>query len=421
MFIDKIKIYLRAGKGGDGIVGWRREKYVPDGGPAGGDGGKGGNVYCVVDTNYNTLLHFKYKKKFIAENGENGKLQRQNGKGGQDLLIPVPAGTVIKDAKSQKVIADLKEKGERFLIAKGGRGGRGNCHFTTATRQAPNFAEGGAFGEEREVYLELKLLADVGLVGFPNVGKSTIITMLSEAKPKIANYHFTTLTPTLGVVSLSDHRSFVMADIPGLIEGAHEGVGLGHAFLRHVERTKLLWHVVDVSGSEGRDPYEDYTTIREELLKYNEKLAGRTEIIIANKTDLATAEDLELFKTHFDENQQVYEISAISNQGFSPLVEKTWQLLQEIGEVEPIFEIEPMTTNPTTEKLYHIYQKGNIFCIEGNRIEQILNSTNFEDLESSRYFQRKLREFGIIDELVRLGVEEGQTIDVCGYLFEFEE
>lgn len=419
MFIDQVKIYAKAGKGGDGIVAWRREKYVPAGGPAGGDGGRGGSVYLVVDSNHNTLIHFKYNRKFIAENGENGKQQRQNGKGGKDVFIPVPPGTVVKDLNTQKAIADLKEVGEQFLLVKGGRGGRGNCHFTTAIRQAPNFAEGGAFGEEREVVLELKLLADVGLIGFPNVGKSTLITMVSGAKPKIANYHFTTLTPSLGVVELSGERSFVMADIPGLVEGAHEGIGLGHDFLRHIERTKVLLHVVDVSGSEGRDPYEDYLKIRSELLKYNAKLAQRKQIIVANKVDLAEEGVLKEFQSHFEEGDLIFVISAITKTGLEPLLEKTWEVLSQVGEVEPIFEVEYVEVEVEDGPLYEIYEEEGIFHVEGNRVEQILNSTNFEDLESSRYFQRKLREFGIIEELKKRGVEEGQTIDVCGYLFDF--
>jgi GTP-binding protein len=420
MFIDQVKIHAKAGKGGEGIVAWRREKYVPAGGPAGGDGGRGGNVYLIVDSNYNTLIHFKYKRKFIAESGENGKRRRQHGADGKSLYIPVPPGTVVKDAESQKVIADLKENDEVFLLAKGGRGGRGNSQFTTSVRQAPNFAEGGTFGQEMDVVLELKLLADVGLIGFPNVGKSTLITMVSGARPKIANYHFTTLIPSLGVIELSGERSFVMADIPGLIEGAHEGVGLGHAFLRHVERTKILVHIVDVSGSEGRDPYEDYLKIQEELVKYNDKLATRKQIIVANKMDLLHDEEsFEKFKAKFDKDQPIFKVSAISKTGLNELTEYIWKMIQEVGDVEPIFEVEPQEIRIDKEETYTIIKENGIFVIEGKKIEQILNSTNFEDLESSRFFQRRLRELGIIDELKDRGVKEGETINVCGYLFDF--
>lgn len=426
MFIDKVKIIIKAGNGGDGAVAWRKEKYEPAGGPYGGDGGKGGNVYLKVEPTLNTLIDFKFKKKFKAEPGDNGRGKKQTGKNGENLYIKVPRGTVVKDVDTGKIIADLAEAGDEYLIARGGRGGRGNCQFVSSTRQAPNFAEAGTKGKEREIVLELKLLADVGLLGFPNVGKSTFLSMVTAAKPKIANYHFTTIVPNLGVVSIEEGRSFVIADIPGLIEGAAEGVGLGHAFLRHVERTRLLVHIIDISGCEGRDPFEDFTKINDELKKYNEKLAKRPQIVVFNKMDLMNDDEIVAeYKEKIEAlGYETYTMSAATRQGVNELKYVIWEKLSTIGELEPIFDvideskIEDIDANKPP---YEIAIENGIYYVEGDWIEKLLYSTNFEDYDSMSYFQKRIRDIGLVEALEEKGAGQDDTVVVCGVEFDFFE
>ncbi|SCG83720.1 GTP-binding protein [Proteiniborus sp. DW1] len=424
MFIDVAKINVKAGNGGHGAVAFRREKYEPAGGPAGGDGGNGGNVILEVDSNIRTLMDFRYKKHYKAENGEDGKSKMQYGKKGQDLILKVPQGTIVRDAETNKIIADLTENGSRFVIAKGGRGGKGNMKFATSTRQAPRFAEGGSKGEELWIILELKLLADVGLVGFPNVGKSTLLSIVTDAKPKIADYHFTTLTPNLGVAELDGGRSYVIADIPGLIEGAHTGVGLGHDFLRHIERTRILVHLVDVSSREGRDPVDDFYKINEELKKYNPKLAEKPQIVVANKIDILGDGDgyqrleNEVSKLGYD----IYAISAATGQGIKELENAIWNKLQEAPEPEVTDEIidKNKIYELTDQKDEIIIRKeGNKYIVEGYQIEKLLNSTNFDDLDSVRYFQKVIKRKGVVDRLKALGINNEDIVDICGYEFEF--
>lgn len=422
MFVDKAKIYVKGGKGGNGIVAWRREKYEPSGGPYGGDGGNGGSVILKVDEGIRTLMDFRYKRHYSGENGEDGKTKKQTGRDGQDVIIRVPLGTLVKDAKTGRVIVDLKEKGQEYVIAKGGRGGRGNARFATPTRRAPGFAEAGTKGEEREIILELKLIADVGLVGFPNVGKSTILSMLSDAKPKIGNYHFTTLKPNLGVVRVDEGKSFVLADIPGLIEGASEGVGLGHDFLRHVERTRVLVHVLDASGIEGRDPVEDFYTINKELEEYNPKLKDKPQLIVANKMDLPGAEEgLEKIKTEFEpKGIQVFETSAATSQGMRELKYAIWELLSQYeGEYETFDEEYVEEEDLVEEENIVVKKEDGRYIVEGSFIERLIESTYFDDIDSVRYFQETLRKKGVVEELEKLGIEEGDSVFICGYEFEF--
>ncbi|SHH49710.1 GTP-binding protein [Caloranaerobacter azorensis DSM 13643] len=424
MFVDVAKIFVKGGNGGHGAVAFRREKYEPSGGPAGGDGGDGGNVILEVDEGIRTLMDFRYKRHYKAENGENGKSKKQYGKKGKDLILKVPPGTIVKDTETGIVIADLTKKGERFIVAKGGRGGRGNAKFATSTRQAPRFAEAGEKGEERWITLELKLLADVGLVGFPNVGKSTLLSTLTDAKPKIANYHFTTLTPNLGVVRISYDSSFVIADIPGLIEGAHIGVGLGHEFLRHVERTRLLVHLIDASGLEGRDPIDDFYKINEELKKYSPKLADKPQIVVANKMDLPQArENFPRIKQEMDRlGLELIPISAATSEGLNELKYAIWNKLKEIGEPEPIVEVVENINlyefNKDKNKVI-VKKEGDKYIVEGDPIEKLINSTNFDDLDSLRHFQKVMRKRGIVDELKELGIKDGEIVNICGYEFEF--
>lgn len=424
MFVDVAKIFVKGGKGGNGAVAFRREKYEPSGGPAGGDGGNGGNVILKVDEGIRTLMDFRYKRHYKAENGENGKSKNQYGKKGSNLVLRVPPGTLVKDAETGRIIVDLTDNEQEFIIAKGGRGGRGNTKFATSTRQAPRFAEAGEKGEERWIILELKLLADVGLVGFPNVGKSTLLSTVTDAKPKIANYHFTTLKPNLGVVEIGEGKSYVMADIPGLIEGAHAGVGLGHEFLRHVERTRLLLHVIDISGQEGRDPVEDYYKINEELEKYNPQLASKHQIIVANKIDVpGSHENLERFKTKLsDIPYEIYPISAATGEGLKELKYVVWNKLQEIGEPEPVIQdeenIKVYEYNKDRQEVI-VRKEGNKYIVEGYPIEKLIESTNFDDLDSLRYFQNVIRKRGIVDELKKLGIKTGETVNMCGFEFEF--
>ncbi|MCX7885591.1 MAG: GTPase ObgE [Caloramator sp.] len=421
MFVDVAKIFVKSGDGGNGAISFRREKYVPFGGPDGGDGGKGGDVVIKVDSNMRTLLDFKYKKKYEAERGENGGKSNMFGKDGKDLVIKVPAGTVIRDANTNKIIADLVENEQSVVVAKGGRGGRGNAKFATPTRQAPDFAEPGMPGEEKWINLELKLIADVGLIGFPNVGKSTILSMTTGAKPKIANYHFTTLTPNLGVVDLPGINSFVMADIPGLIEGAHEGTGLGIDFLRHIERTRLLIHVIDVSGIEGRDPIEDFEKINEELKLYSEKLASKPQIVAANKMDLGNEENYEKLKAEMEKrNIKIFRISAAANQGLKELMLYAAQLLQTIPVEKE--EIEDMYVEEEKRFTYDIERADDgAFVISGSFVDRLLQSVNIYDSESSKYFHKVLEKRGIIQQLRDMGIEEGDIVRMKDFEFEFIE
>lgn len=421
MFVDVAKIFVKSGDGGNGAISFRREKYVPFGGPDGGDGGNGGDVVIKVDSNMRTLLDFKYKKKYEAERGENGGKSNMFGKDGKDLIIKVPAGTVIRDAQTNKVIADLIEDEQSVIVAKGGRGGRGNAKFATPTRQAPDFAEPGMPGEEKWINLELKLIADVGLIGFPNVGKSTILSMTTGAKPKIANYHFTTLTPNLGVVDLPGINSFVMADIPGLIEGAHEGTGLGIDFLRHIERTRVLIHVIDVSGIEGRDPIEDFEKINEELKLYSEKLASKPQIVAANKIDLGNEENYEKLKAEMDKrNIKIFKISAAANQGLKELMLYAAQLLQTIPvekeEIDDIYVAEEKRFTYDIERA-----DDGAFVISGSFVDRLLQSVNIYDSESLKYFHKVLEKRGIIQQLRDMGIEEGDIVRMNDFEFEFIE
>lgn len=420
MFTDKAKIYIKAGNGGHGSMSFHREKYVAAGGPDGGDGGRGGSVIFVTDNNLSTLLDFKYKKKYVAENGRDGGAARCNGKNGENLYIKVPVGTIIKEGG--RIIADLNSKTSEFIAAKGGNGGWGNCHFATATRQAPKFAKLGLEGEEKELELELKLLADVGLVGFPNVGKSTLLSVVSDAKPKIANYHFTTLVPNLGVVNAGDGESFVVADIPGLIEGASEGLGLGHEFLRHVERTRLLIHVVDVSGIEGRNPIEDFDTINNELKSYNKDLENRLQIVTANKTDILTDQQMyDDFKAEIESRgYKLFEISAATKSGVRELMSYAASCLKDI----PIPELqidEPETKVYTFEKEtpFTVKNDNGVYVVEGEYIKKLLGSCNLEDYESLSYFQNSLRKNGVIKALEAKGIKEGDLVRMYDLEFEF--
>lgn len=421
MFIDEAKIHVKAGKGGNGVVAWRREKFEPAGGPYGGDGGNGGSIILQADDGIRTLMDFRYKRSYSGENGEDGRSQRQFGKAGSDIIIKVPVGTLVKDEPTGKVIVDLKEKNQTYLIAKGGRGGRGNAKFATPTRQAPGFAESGTKGQERDIILELKLLADVGLVGFPNVGKSTILSLLSAAKPKIANYHFTTLRPNLGVVRIADQKSFVIADIPGLIEGASEGIGLGHDFLKHIERTNVLVHVLDTSGSEYRDPIEDFYSINDELVKYNEKLAGKPQIIAANKMDIPESnENLERIKKEFkDKGIEIYPISAATGEGIKELKYVIWELLENSETRYETYDEAYEEVEYIEDDTIIVRKDNGKYIVEGSFVERFVESIYFDNVDSLRYFQTVMREKGIIDQLEELGIQEGDTVYICEMEFDF--
>ena len=419
-FIDVATIWLHAGKGGDGAVTFHREKFVAAGGPDGGDGGDGGDVIFKADRNLSTLMDFRYKRKYTAKDGQNGMGRKMHGADGEDLIIRVPVGTVIKDAESGLVIADLSEE-KSVVIAKGGRGGKGNTHFATPTRQIPRFAKPGLPGEDMKVTLELKLIADVGLIGFPNVGKSTLISTISAAKPKIANYHFTTLVPTLGVVTCGEGAHFVCADIPGLIEGASEGIGLGHDFLRHVERCRMLLHVVDVSGSEARDPKEDFAKINEELARFSPELAGRPQIVVGNKCDIATPEQIEEFRTFVEAQGLTFvPISAATMQGVRELPGLVYNRLKDIPEI-PVFEAQYVKPdrNEGGRKFQITKLEDHVWDVEAPWLERILAGSNVDDYESLQYFQRQLSESGIFDELVKLGVEENDTVLIGEYQFDY--
>ena len=420
MFVDVAKITIKAGKGGDGAVSFHREKFVAAGGPDGGDGGRGGNVVFVADDNLSTLMDFRYKRKYVAEAGQNGGAARCTGKNAPDLVIRVPRGTLVKEANTGLVMADISGN-EPVVVAKGGRGGWGNTHFATPTRQIPKFAKPGLPGQEFEVRLELKLIADVGLIGFPNVGKSTLISVISAAKPKIANYHFTTLSPVLGVVRVGPEQSFVAADIPGLIEGASEGVGLGHDFLRHVERCRLLLHVVDVSGCEGRDPVEDFEKINAELENFSPELAARPQIVLGNKCDIATEEQIEAFRAYVESKGLTFlPISAAANQGLKTLPGLVWEKLQTLPPVQT-FEAEyvPQAV-PVGERTYTIEKTGeHEFSIDAPWLERILAGSDVDDYESLQYFQRQLGDSGILNDLVAQGVQEDDTIKIGEYEFDY--
>ncbi len=424
MFTDYAKIIIKSGNGGDGAVTFRREKYVAAGGPDGGDGGRGGSVYFRVDPNANTLIDFRYSKKFKAQNGENGSGGNKYGKSGEDLYIDVPLGTIIKDAETGKVVADLSKENQVELVLNGGRGGKGNSHFATATRQVPRFAQAGEDGEEKEVILELKLLADVGLLGFPNVGKSTFLSVVTDAKPKIANYHFTTIEPNLGVVKTKNGDSFVIADIPGIIEGASEGVGLGIQFLRHVERTRLLLHVIDVSGVEGRNPVEDFYTINEELKKYSEKLSTRKQIIVANKMDIMQDDKglKELEALAKKENLELYKISGATGEGIPELLNRVSEVLKTLPKEELVeAEDRVVYTLEDDKNDFTVRKEDDMFILEGKAINRLMGRINIDDNESMYYFQKNLKSLGIEDELKRQGIKEGDLVKVLNWTFEWYE
>lgn len=423
MFTDYVKIIAKAGNGGNGAISFRREKYVAAGGPDGGDGGKGGDIYFEVDPNSNTLIDFRYKKKFKAESGKNGEGANRYGKSGEDLIIPVPIGTIVKDAKSNRVLADLSHEGQKELVLKGGRGGKGNSHFATATRQAPRFAQDGEDGEERELILELKLLADVGLIGFPNVGKSTFLSMTTSATPKIADYHFTTLEPNLGVVKTDFGDSFVIADIPGIIEGASEGTGLGLQFLRHIERTRLLLHVIDVSGSEGRNPVDDFKKINIELKKYSEKLSTRKQIIVANKIDVMEDEKLykELEKVAQENGLEIFKISAATGQGISELMKHVSEILKVLPK-ENLLEYDDRKVYTLEEEdEIKVTKEEDMYVVTGKPVERIMKRVNIEDNESLYYFQKSLDELGVNEALKKAGVKPGDIVKILDYELEWEE
>ncbi|CBZ04883.1 GTPase ObgE [Clostridium botulinum] len=422
MFIDTAKIFVKSGKGGDGSISFRREKYIAFGGPDGGDGGKGGNVILVVDPNMTTLLDFTYKRKYKAEPGGNGAGSKCFGKNGKDLHIKVPMGTIVKDAETDKIMADLSKPEDSYVVAKGGRGGKGNCRFTTPTRQAPDFAEPGMPEEERWIKLELKLLADVGLIGFPNVGKSTLLSVVSKARPKIANYHFTTLKPNLGVVSIEGVNNFVIADIPGIIEGASEGVGLGLDFLRHVERTRVLIHVIDISSVEGRDPYDDFLKINEELKRYSVKLYDRPQIIAANKSDMLFDEEkFEEFKTKVEKHgyNKVFKISAATKQGVDDLMKEAARLLSTI----PVTDLEISEEDRFIEEekrfTYSIRKEDNTYIVEGSFVDRLLNAVNVNDPDDLRYFHKVLKNKGVMEELMEMGIEDGDVVRLNDFEFDF--
>ncbi len=426
MFVDKAKLFVKAGNGGNGAVAFRREIYVPAGGPSGGNGGNGGSIVLEADDGLRTLMDLKYKKKYVAQSGEDGKKKNMDGAHGEELVLHVPPGTIVRDEDSGLVIADLKEHGDRAVVARGGRGGKGNAFFKTATRQAPRFAKAGTLGEERWVTLELKLLADVGLIGFPNVGKSTFLSIVTKAKPKIANYHFTTLTPNLGVVKTRFGDSFVIADIPGLIEGAHEGIGLGHEFLRHVERTKLLIHIVDVSGMEGRDPLDDFKKINEELQKYNAILAGRTQVVVANKMDIPGAnENYEIFKEEIEKlGYKVFSMSAATRSGVDEVIDYVSPILKEIEDTQIISEEDMMPSldmMKQDEDEISISVEDDVYTIESKALDTILYSVDFDDMESLRYFQGVLEKKGIFEKLREMGIKDGDLVKIYELEFEYYE
>lgn len=423
MFVDKAKIKIKAGNGGDGAISFHREKYVAAGGPDGGNGGKGGDVIFVADDNFSSLIDFRYKRKYVAQNGENGGAKRCTGKSAPDLIIKVPRGTIVRNAETGRIMADVSTD-EPQILAKGGNGGRGNCNFATSTRQIPRFAKPGYPGEEFEVSLELKLIADVGLVGFPNVGKSTLISAVSAAKPKIANYHFTTLTPVLGVVRVSEEKSFVMADIPGLIEGASDGVGLGHEFLRHVERCRLIVHVLDVSGTEGRDPIDDFDIINGELKNFSEDLAECPQIVAANKCDMADEEQITRLKEFIEtKGMKFFAISAATTQGTKELMNAVAEELEKLPPVKE-YEPEPITQEEIEEKAlsntkFEVETEDGVYYVDAKWLEPVMRTLDMDDYSSLQYFQQVLRKSGIIDKLENMGINEGDTVNIMGFEFDY--
>ena len=427
MFADRAKIYIKSGKGGDGHVSFRREKYVPNGGPDGGDGGHGGDVIFEVDEGLNTLTDFRHIRKYCAENGQEGGKKNCRGKDGQDIVIKVPEGTVIKEANSGKVITDMSGENRRYVILTGGKGGNGNQHYATSTMQAPKYAQPGQPAKELELMLELKVIADVGLVGFPNVGKSTFLSRVTNARPKIANYHFTTLNPNLGVVDLDGAKGFVIADIPGLIEGASEGVGLGHEFLRHIERTRVMIHIVDAAGSEGRDPIEDIYAINKELANYNEEIARRPQVIAANKIDMIYDGDedpVEKIRKEFEpKGIKVYPISAISGEGVKTLLYDVNNMLEKLEQKPIVFEQEffPEYEMGASDEPFTVAydEEEDEYVVEGPRIEKMLGYTNLESEKGFVFFQKFLKENGILDKLEELGIEEGSTVRMYGLKFDY--
>lgn len=426
MFVDRAKISIKSGKGGDGCVSFRREPYVPEGGPNGGDGGKGGNVVFQADRNLRTLMDFRYKRKYEAEPGQNGMKYNKFGKDGKDLIIKVPCGTVVIDEATGLPMKDLVEDGEKFIAARGGKGGKGNVHFKNSVRQAPNFAEAGGFAKERNVILELKMIADVGLVGFPNVGKSTLLSVSTKANPKIANYHFTTIDPNLGVVQIYD-TSFTMADIAGIIEGAHQGLGLGLRFLKHIERTKVLIHVVDVSGCEGRDPIDDFEKINHELEQYSPEILKKPMIVAANKIDMISEDDPKYleFKAYVEEKEyQVFPMSAPINIGVKELMAAAAEALKHVEETpeqEEFFEMFENDNDENAADYREVYarKENGIYILEGKQLKKIFNSTNFEDYGSLRYLYKYIEKKGAIEKLLEMGLEEGDTIKIEDYEFEY--
>lgn len=429
MFVDQVKIYIKGGDGGNGMVAFRREKYVPKGGPAGGDGGKGADIVFEVNEGLRTLMDFRYQRHFKASRGENGMPKNQHGKNAKDMVVKVPPGTIVTDADTNEVIADLTSHGQRAVIAKGGRGGRGNSRFATPANPAPELSEKGEPGQEREVVLELKLLADAGLVGFPSVGKSTFLSVVSAAKPKIADYHFTTLAPNLGVVATEDGRSFVLADLPGLIEGAHSGAGLGHQFLRHIERTRVIVHVIDMSALEGRDPYEDYVTINHELKQYNLRLTERPQIIVANKMDMPDAEEnLRNFKEQLQDDYPVFPVSALTQQGLKEVLFAVADKIDETPEFPLIHEEEEKDVNrvlykhePDKKEFEISRDPDGSFVLAGDAIERLFKMTDFSRDESVRRFARQLRGMGVDGALRERGAKNGDTVKLLEYEFEFIE
>ncbi|EHJ08296.1 GTPase ObgE [Staphylococcus simiae] len=430
MFVDQVKISLKAGDGGNGITAYRREKYIPFGGPAGGDGGKGASVVFEVDEGLRTLLDFRYQRHFKAKKGENGQSSNMHGKNAADLVLKVPPGTTIKNVETDEVLADLVENGQRAVVAKGGRGGRGNSRFATPRNPAPDFSENGEPGEELDVTLELKLLADVGLVGFPSVGKSTLLSIVSKAKPKIGAYHFTTIKPNLGVVSTPDQRSFVMADLPGLIEGASEGVGLGHQFLRHVERTKVIVHMIDMSGTDGRNPIEDFNVINQELVAYEQRLEDRPQIVVANKMDLPESqENLELFRETFGNEVTIIPISTITRENIDQLLYAIADKLEEYKDVD--FSVEEDDTvginrvvykhTPSQDKFTITRDDDGAYVVSGNAIERMFKMTDFNSDPAVRRFARQMRSMGIDDALRARGCSNGDIVRILGGEFEFIE
>lgn len=427
MFADRAKIYARSGKGGDGHISFRREKYVPNGGPDGGDGGHGGDVIFEVDEGLNTLIDFRHIRKYKAEDGEEGGKKNCRGKDGKDIIIKVPQGTIIKEAESGKVMVDMSGENRRVVLLKGGKGGNGNQHYATPTMQAPKYAQPGQPAQELELILELKVIADVGLVGFPNVGKSTFLSRVSNARPKIANYHFTTLNPNLGVVDLEGTSGFVIADIPGLIEGASEGVGLGHEFLRHIERTKVIIHIVDAAGTEGRDPIDDIYAIHKELEAYNPEIAARPQVIAANKIDVIYSQEddpVQRIKDEFEpQGIRVFPISAVSGQGIKELLYTVNDMLKEIGEDTTVFASEFSYGDQMNlqDEPYQVYydEEEDEYVVEGPRIEKMLGYTNLESEKGFQFFQNFLRDNGILDELEALGIGEGDTVRMYGLSFDY--